>query len=683
MYFIDQIAAIISKNSGRSSQYGDYYFERESISAEWAKPWLGHFPASIMSDAKNHFYPYSLGQLTATNAIKAASDGDMRLWKMVFLLELAELNKGGDVCAAGDQTSVPYLDGYLAFLLALSGKRKWLAKAQSDIEIHEIWLSAESSYAQVVEEWFSVWNPSQPEQSLMLAKKPEDVAHLNRLAREVFGSQNILHNPIYVKTIYGKKEIDKEFAEGDRIVFKRSSGALGVKSGQRGTVTQISSDLHGKTLRVRLDAGQEVSFAPEEYAYIDYGYAVIGSNVELSRNATRFVNEELAESYMRLLAAYWRTVDSQVLAESNLPESIEKLFMVIEADTEIAKEYCQAYTRKRGEFRKWLNGLSIPACEYEKKFLKGFGLGGKRLDIDLGFFRSIDKLFFRERQNDLRWLKENATQPRSNATADKSEVYNYCDTRKRQLDGQLGSNFPVTLLLILILERVIYEGNMKPPIESGREAIENTTPHSSEAAAARDRKRVAKGDFISPAAELIYMEHKSHCMAQQVLTRARNVRYAGTLDPKPAYTSGATEMGKASAGSPSWIIRHHGEGVRILQESLTVLAEEDDDDYDEYDLRGGDTLEIDVLRETWNQANFGVQSFVYWVTESDWERYYIPHRQVCAPGLDMTKIYLELDEYCLDMFRDCDPPLFLQTPTKITTCIDADEGVLQLFVMMT
>lgn len=60
------------------------------------------------------------------------------------------------------------------------------------------------------------------------------------------------------------------FTSGERIVFLKNDKALGVKNGVTGTIENIK----GEIIRATTDNGKEVSFSPNKYPYISYGYSV-------------------------------------------------------------------------------------------------------------------------------------------------------------------------------------------------------------------------------------------------------------------------------------------------------------------------------------------------------------------------------------------------------------------------
>lgn len=80
-----------------------------------------------------------------------------------------------------------------------------------------------------------------------------------------------IYNParLYGVTVY--RELEREFAVGDRLSFTAPSKELGVANRDLGTVQRVDKDGH---LSVRLDSGKAVSFDANEMRHFDHGYAV-------------------------------------------------------------------------------------------------------------------------------------------------------------------------------------------------------------------------------------------------------------------------------------------------------------------------------------------------------------------------------------------------------------------------
>ncbi|MHB0992563.1 MAG: MobF family relaxase [Burkholderiales bacterium] len=127
----------------------------------------------------------------------------------------------------------------------------------------------------VVKNWFDGRDPASHNGSIMLASTRADVADLNRLARQKMGPA-LSGFEAAISNSEGRK---LEFQQGDRVLFKKNSAALGVKNGTLGTVSTILIDPDGSyKFRVNLDDGKTVEFSPNseenQYDAIDHGYAL-------------------------------------------------------------------------------------------------------------------------------------------------------------------------------------------------------------------------------------------------------------------------------------------------------------------------------------------------------------------------------------------------------------------------
>jgi conjugative relaxase-like TrwC/TraI family protein len=107
------------------------------------------------------------------------------------------------------------------------------------------------SYARVVS--------TDPKSNLLTVEKPD--------------GQQITYDPARLHGISAYREIEREFAVGDRLQFTAPNRELGVANRDLGTVQKI--DEHGE-MTVRMDGGkgQAVTFDPAEMRHFDHGYAV-------------------------------------------------------------------------------------------------------------------------------------------------------------------------------------------------------------------------------------------------------------------------------------------------------------------------------------------------------------------------------------------------------------------------
>jgi len=107
------------------------------------------------------------------------------------------------------------------------------------------------SYARVI--------VTDPKSNLLTVEKPD--------------SQQVTYDPARLHGISAYREIEREFAVGDRLQFTAPNRELGVANRDLGTVQKIGE--HGE-MTVLMDGGKEraVIFDPEQMLHFDHGYAV-------------------------------------------------------------------------------------------------------------------------------------------------------------------------------------------------------------------------------------------------------------------------------------------------------------------------------------------------------------------------------------------------------------------------
>jgi conjugative relaxase-like TrwC/TraI family protein len=134
--------------------------------------------------------------------------------------------------------------------------RAWAARYQTGDVLHYIRGSKEheierGSYAQVV--------GMNPEENLVTVRKQN--------------GEQATYDPSRLRGISAYREIEREFAVGDRLQFTAPNKDLGVANRDLGTIQQIGEA--GK-ITVRMDGDKEktVMFDPAEMRHFDHGYAV-------------------------------------------------------------------------------------------------------------------------------------------------------------------------------------------------------------------------------------------------------------------------------------------------------------------------------------------------------------------------------------------------------------------------
>lgn len=101
---------------------------------------------------------------------------------------------------------------------------------------------------------------------IVLAHSNKDVLALNDAIRQARKERGELGDG----AAFSAEKGAREFAAGDRIVFLRNDRQLGVKNGTLGTVERSSTGV----LSVKLDSGESLRVAADNYNAVDHGYAV-------------------------------------------------------------------------------------------------------------------------------------------------------------------------------------------------------------------------------------------------------------------------------------------------------------------------------------------------------------------------------------------------------------------------
>ncbi len=128
----------------------------------------------------------------------------------------------------------------------------------------------------LIDDWNAEYDPART--SLILAHRRVDVRALNELAREKLVERGIVGDGFAFRTEDGTRR----FAVGDRIVFLKNEGSLGVKNGLLATVVEAAP---GRIVAAIGEGDERRQIVVEQrfYANVDHGYA---TTVHKSQGAT-------------------------------------------------------------------------------------------------------------------------------------------------------------------------------------------------------------------------------------------------------------------------------------------------------------------------------------------------------------------------------------------------------------
>ncbi|AZO07722.1 Ti-type conjugative transfer relaxase TraA [Mesorhizobium sp. M3A.F.Ca.ET.080.04.2.1] len=136
--------------------------------------------------------------------------------------------------------------------------------------------SRDEAIGSLIDDWNSEYDPAGT--SLILAHRRRDVRTLNELAREKLVERGIVGEGFAFRTEDGVRQ----FAAGDRVVFLKNEGSLGLKNGMLATVVEAAP---GRIVAAigQGDDRRQVVIEQRFYANVDHGYA---TTVHKSQGAT-------------------------------------------------------------------------------------------------------------------------------------------------------------------------------------------------------------------------------------------------------------------------------------------------------------------------------------------------------------------------------------------------------------
>lgn len=163
----------------------------------------------------------------------------------------------------------------------------------------------------------------------VVATQPKE----NLITVQTEGGQQVTYDPARLLGISAYKELEREFAIGDKLSLTAPNRELGVANRDLGTVEQIDRNGH---LSVRMDNGKSISFDAAEMRHFDHGYAVTSHSSQgltadrVLVNIDTEVNPKLINSrfaYVSVSRASWEAhiyTDSSSSLSNDLGHMITK-----------------------------------------------------------------------------------------------------------------------------------------------------------------------------------------------------------------------------------------------------------------------------------------------------------------------------------------------------------------------
>jgi conjugative relaxase-like TrwC/TraI family protein len=177
--------------------------------------------------------------------------------------------------------------------------------------------------------------------------------------------ERVIYDPSRLRGISAYREIEREFAVGDRVQLTAPNRNLQVANRDLGTLKSFDED--GR-ITLRMDSGKEVSFDPKEMRHFDHGYAVTSHSSQgltsqrVLVNIDTKVHPELINARFAYVSVSRASHDAQVFTNdaSNLAERLSADVSKTSA-LDFGKQAAQARSMaaNKPQFSKQTNGLGF------------------------------------------------------------------------------------------------------------------------------------------------------------------------------------------------------------------------------------------------------------------------------------------------------------------------------------
>ncbi|WP_145201528.1 Ti-type conjugative transfer relaxase TraA [Sphingobium sp. B2] len=146
-----------------------------------------------------------------------------------------------------------------------TGRTGEAIRAYSDRGMVHAAETREQARADLIDRWDAARQAEPDKTRMIFTHTNEEVRTLNDMARERLHLGKELGDDVRVRTANG----DRDFASGDRVMFRRNERSMEVKNGTLGVIEKVSE----QGMTVRTDDGRSVSFDMKDYRDLDHGYA--------------------------------------------------------------------------------------------------------------------------------------------------------------------------------------------------------------------------------------------------------------------------------------------------------------------------------------------------------------------------------------------------------------------------
>lgn len=146
-----------------------------------------------------------------------------------------------------------------------TGRTGEAMRAYADHGMIHVAETREAARRELIDRWDSARRAEPHATRMIFTHTNDEVRTLNDMARDRLRAAGELGDDVHVQTENG----ERDFASGDRVMFRRNERSLEVKNGTLGTIEKVEAG----QMTVRTDAGRSVSFDLKDYRDLDHGYA--------------------------------------------------------------------------------------------------------------------------------------------------------------------------------------------------------------------------------------------------------------------------------------------------------------------------------------------------------------------------------------------------------------------------
>ncbi|AXV64186.1 conjugative relaxase [Pseudoalteromonas lipolytica] len=126
--------------------------------------------------------------------------------------------------------------------------------------------------ANLVNDWYSSFQ-SKPLENIMIASTKQDVADLNKLARQKLKLDEQLSG-LTVQMLNHEDQL-LNLQKGDQVMFRKNAHEIEVNNGSTGLIKEVQQLIDRSiNIKIALDNGKQVEFNTKYYSALDYGYAM-------------------------------------------------------------------------------------------------------------------------------------------------------------------------------------------------------------------------------------------------------------------------------------------------------------------------------------------------------------------------------------------------------------------------